>query len=84
MSKAKQNKVPLPAKVQEGFKAKDLNVEKRVELADAALISFNKMVVDKFGLGLDIQLRASNKGIIPVSVWVDVLKKDEQTKTEVK
>jgi hypothetical protein len=59
--------------VSNNLKAKDLSVEKRVELYQAALTQFDKESIEKYGMSVGAELRITKQGIQPLLVLVDVL-----------
>lgn len=54
--------------------AKDLSLEKRIELYQEAFDAFKKYAATEFGLTLDIELAGMPRAIIPRMIVVDLLK----------
>lgn len=70
--------VPTPY---QGMQAKDLSLEKRVELYGKEFDKFKSDMANQFGLNIDVEVMVHPKGIMPRMVLVDLLaKKDEQAK----
>lgn len=58
--------------------AKDLSLEKRIELYQAEFNKFKDAMGDTYGLTLDVEIVYHPKGSVPRMVLVDLLKKDVQ------
>ncbi len=76
MAKAKEVKVVAPA-VNTEFKAKDLSLEKRVELYSKDFEAFKKEKYEEYGLQLDVEMARLPKGTFPRMVLVDPTKTNE-------
>lgn len=77
MAKAKK----VESIVTSGMQAKDLSLEKRVELYNKEYEKFKNDMSEQYGLTLDVELIYHPKGTMPRMVIVDLLaKKNEQAK----
>lgn len=88
--KTKKNKIMAKAKVKEevaavednsipsGMKAKDLSLEKRVDMYSKEFEKFKATNAEVFGLMIDVELAHLAKGIFPRMILVDLLKNQQQ------
>lgn len=80
---AKAKKVEITKEIESpymGTSAKDLSIEKRVELFNSEYEKFKVDMENTFGLKIDVELVYHPKGTVPRVVLVDLLKNNEQTK----
>lgn len=86
MGKAKLKVKEEETKLPEGMKAKDLSVEKRVELFTKEFEKFNEETREAFGIALSVELVFNPKGVVPRLTLVDLLKQEDgrQTTTDQK
>lgn len=81
--KVKEKKVE--GGVPEGMSARDLSVEKRIELFQEAFVKFQKESGENLGMGLGCKIAYTPQAAIPCHTAVDLLKKqNEQTNQEPK
>lgn len=74
MAKAKEKKDGLELS---GMKAKDLSLEKRVELATNEFDKFQELIKHQFGMSLGAELSGYPRAIVARLTLIDLLKKDE-------
>lgn len=74
MAKAKL-KAKTETAIPSGMTAKDLTVEKRMELFMPTFEKFKQDTSDMFGLALACEIMATPQAIVPRMVLVDLLKK---------
>lgn len=75
---AKANKKNTESNVKSTLNLSDLSVEKRIEIANERFNELSLKINADLGLALDIQLAATQKGIFPRAVWVDVTAQKKQ------
>ncbi len=84
MAKAEKKEVKetkvVPPSLPGGMSAKDLSIEKRTELFNAAFQEFQKMGAETFGLKVGCQMAYLPQATVPRMVVIDLLNKNEETK----
>ena len=78
MAKAKLLKVEeVTSGIPSGMQAKDLSLEKRMELYQADFKKFNEEMAETYGLSLATEIKYAPQAIVPRMVLVDLLKKQD-------
>lgn len=81
-AKLKEKKKEVVGVIPDGMQAKDLSVEKRIELYQEVVKKFDAEMSQIYGLSIGVELNISTKGIFPKMVLVDLLaNKNEGKKT---
>lgn len=79
-TKKEKNELPVKSSLPTGMKAKDLSLEKRIELATAEWEKFQEMLRDQFGLGMGTELTGYPRALVGRITLVDLLAKPNETK----
>ncbi len=66
--------------IPEGMQAKDLSVEKRVQLFSADFEKFKAEMSQTYGLTIGVELAGYPNALFPRMTLIDLLKKNEQAK----
>lgn len=74
----KSEEVKNVTSTEQGFKAKDLSLEKRVELYSKDFESFKLEKLEQYGLMLDVEMARLPKGTFPRMVLTDPTKTNEK------
>lgn len=76
----KKKEVKVEEGIPAGMTAKDLSLEKRMQLYQTALKKFDDESSATYGISVSTELKITPQGIIPRMVLVDLLKKNDGEK----